>query len=73
MDFDRVLSASGILDKLEEHRWWEPETPGDRRDLTIADLTPFLGNARSFHARKACLYQKNYEFLPLLSEADFGS
>ena len=71
MDFDRILSASGVLEKLEEHRWWEPETPGDRRDLTDADLVPFLGNPHSFHARKACIYRKNYALLPLHSSADF--
>jgi SAM-dependent methyltransferase len=72
MDFDQILGASGVLDKLEEHRWWEPDAPGDRRDLMEADLLPFLGNPHSFHARKACIYRKNYARLPLFSSADFG-
>jgi SAM-dependent methyltransferase len=72
MDFDRVLSSSGVLDKVEEHRWWEPEAAGDRRDLTEADLLPFLGNPHSFHARKACIYRKNYSLLPLHIAVDFG-
>jgi len=37
------------------------------------DLQPFLANHLNYHARRGVVFRKDYQVLPLLSEADFAS
>ena len=71
MNFARPVLESGIMTMVHDRRWWEgPE--GDAPEVLIPDrLEPFLGNPLSYVARRACLFEKDYERLPLLTEGDF--
>ncbi len=73
MDFTVPVLASGVMRIAHDRRWWEgPE--GDAPEVLTPDrLEPFLGNPLSYVARRACLFEKDYEKLPLLTEGDFDS
>lgn len=70
-DFETAVLSSGIMLTRESVRFWEPE-PGRPIFLQEQDLEPFLGNPHSYHARKACVFEKDYEVLPLHDAADFS-
>lgn len=70
-DFENPILASGAMRLVDSARWWDAEVPGTVEYLTAAQLTDFRGNPLSYHARKACLFSKDYEALPLMSESDF--
>lgn len=46
--------------------------PGTVHPLEEADLLPFLGNHLNYHARRSAIFRKDYDAMPLLSEADFA-
>ena len=55
-DFELPVLASGAMRLVDSARWWDAETPGSVEYLGVEQLTPFLGNRLSYHARKACLF-----------------
>jgi SAM-dependent methyltransferase len=73
VDFEAPILASGIMHLVDEARWWDAEAPGTVEFLGREDLEPFRGNPLSYHARKACLFRKDYGALPLMSEGDFSA
>lgn len=70
-DFDNVISASGIMRKLEVSRWWVNPQNGKVYSITEDDLEKFEGNNISYHARKLVVYEKDYSLLPVKNESDF--
>jgi SAM-dependent methyltransferase len=71
-DFEAPILSSGVMKLVDSARWWDAEMPGTVEYLESEQLTPFLDNPLSYHARKACLFAKDYEVLPELSESDFS-
>jgi hypothetical protein len=71
MNFARPVLESGIMTMVHDRRWWEGSEGDAPAVLTPDRLEPFLGNPLSYVARRACLFEKNYETLPLLTEGDF--
>lgn len=70
-DFVPPILASGIMNVIEEHRWWDMNTPGAVHPITTEDLQPMLGNPLSYHARRGVLFAKDYSLLPSLAASDF--
>jgi SAM-dependent methyltransferase len=72
MDFTEPLMSSGVLNLVDERRWWEPEAGGPRVPLTSADLQPFRDRGVNYHSRKVATFRKNYSLLETLSESSFA-
>ncbi len=73
MDFTFPVLASGVMRLAHDRRWWEGPDGNRPEELTAAQLVPFKGNPLSYVARRACVFEKDYESLPLLNGADFVS
>jgi ubiquinone/menaquinone biosynthesis C-methylase UbiE len=75
VDFEKVVLASGIVQSILERRWvhniGEPEHPF--RSLAKVDLEPFLGNNFNYVARKAVVFEKRNDILPLYEEEHFNA
>lgn len=71
MDFTEPLLSSGVLELVDERRWWEPEAGGPRVPITEADLHPFLGRSLNYHSRKVATFRKNSNVLETLLESSF--
>lgn len=73
MDFERAVLASGIAKSVSQRRWVHnienPEHPF--RPLATADLEPFVGNRLNYVARKAVVFEKRTDVLPVYQEEDF--
>tara|TARA_Y100000996_G_scaffold407758_1_gene385776 strand:- start:467 stop:1174 length:708 start_codon:yes stop_codon:yes gene_type:complete len=70
-DFDQVVSASGVMKPIETMRWIDPSLYGKRKSLNLSNLKKFKNNPNSFYGRKLVVYEKDYGYLPLLTEKDF--
>lgn len=70
-DFDNLISASGIMRRLEVLLWWVNPQNDELCMLEQKDLEKFEGNNISYHARKLVVYEKDYSHLPIRTENDF--
>jgi len=73
VDFTGPVLASGVMRLSHDRRWWEGPDGNSPEELTPDRLVPFRGNPLSYVARRACVFEKDYELLPLLHETDFAS
>lgn len=71
-DFVPLILGSGIMRAVGDLRWWDGNDPGTVHAFEEADLLPFLGNHLNYHARRGAIFRKDYDAMPLLSEADFA-
>ena len=71
-DFVPALLASGLMDVVEDVRWWDQENPGSVEEVTVDQLEPFAGNPLNYHARRGTLFAKNYQQLPVLDGGYFS-
>lgn len=71
MDFTKPLLSSGILELVDERRWWEPEAGGPRVPVLEADLEPFFGRSLNYHSRKVATFRKDPNLLERLIESSF--
>lgn len=72
MDFTEPLMGSGVLELIDERRWWEPEAGGPRVPVTEADLHPFRSRSLNYHSRKVATFRKNDNLLATLQESSFA-
>ena len=72
MDFTKPLLSSGILELVDERRWWEPEAGGPRVPIAEADLNPFLSRSLNYHSRKVATFRKGSNLLKTLLESSFS-
>lgn len=72
MDFTVPLMSSGVLELVDERRWWEPVAGGPRVAITEADLVPFRSRALNYHSRKVATFRKSQNCLQTLSESAFS-
>ena len=72
MVFTEPLLSSGILELVDERRWWEPEAGGPRVPITEADLDPFLSRSLNYHSRKVATFRKSSNLLETLLESSFS-
>ncbi|MFM8154877.1 MAG: class I SAM-dependent methyltransferase [Actinomycetes bacterium] len=72
MDFTRPVLASGVMSLVADRRWWEGADGVSPEILDPSRLTPFAANPLSYVARRACVFDKDYETLPLLTAGDFA-
>lgn len=70
-DFVPAVLASGVMDLVEDRRWWDGNVIGACSPIIMQDLEPFLGNPLSYHSRRGALFMKNHTLLPLHGEQDF--
>ena len=70
-DFVPALLASGLVDVMEDVRWWDQESPGSVEEVRVDQLEPFAGNPLNYHARRGTLFAKNYQQLPVLDDGYF--
>ena len=70
-DFDSIVSASGLMKKIEILQWWVDPTDGKIKLLSKKDLQRFENNKLSFSSRKLVVYEKDFSLLPLKDESDF--
>ncbi len=70
-DFVPAIRASGVMNLVEDRRWWDGHVHGAINPVSQAELEPFLGNPLSYHARRGALFAKDHTLLPLHTEADF--
>lgn len=70
-DFDPIIRASGIMKPVEKIQWWVD--PISKQEITLSqqELHKFKGNPVSYHSRQLVVYEKNYDQLPIMREADF--
>lgn len=69
-DFENMIVGSGIMEALEEKRWY---VDSENRNLCLIEesqLNPFE-KIINYHSRKMVVFKKNYDFLPVKSEKDF--
>jgi len=71
MDFVPAILASGVMELQVEKRW-VTEPDGADRLIGVGELDPFLKNPLSYHARRGCIFRKDFDVLPVFSSADFG-
>jgi hypothetical protein len=71
VDFTVPMMSSGVVELVDERRWWEPEAGGPRVSLTEEDLVPFLSRPLNYHARKVATFRKDPNLLQTLSESAF--
>jgi len=71
MDFTVPMMSSGVLELVDERRWWEPEAGGPRVSVGEADLVPFRHRPLNYHARKVATFRKDRGLLQTLSEEAF--
>ena len=72
-DFVPALLASGLMDVMEDVRWWDHENPGSVEEVAVDQLEPFAGNPLNYHARRGTLFAKNYQRLPIFDGGYFGT
>ena len=71
-DFDSVISASGIMRRIEVLRYWVDPQSNTLCMISEEDLKPFDENIVSYHARKLVVYEKDFSHLPIKTEIDFS-
>lgn len=72
MDFTEPLLSSGVLELVDERRWWEPEAGGPRVPITEDELLPFPSRVLNYHSRKVATFRKNSDLLETLTESSFS-
>ena len=72
-DFVPALLASGLMDAVEDVRWWDQGNPGSIEEVTVDQLEPFAGNSLNYHARRGTLFAKNYQQLPVFDGGYFSA
>jgi ubiquinone/menaquinone biosynthesis C-methylase UbiE len=72
-DFVPPILASGVMEIIQEHRWWDMHTPGAVHAVTERELQPLVGNPLSYHARRGVLFSKDYTLLPSYTASDFNA
>ena len=70
-NFVPALLASGVMDVVDDVRWWDQEDPGSVEEVTVDQLNPFAGNPLNYHARRGTLFAKNYQQLPVFDDGYF--
>ena len=70
-DFDVIVSASGLMKRIEILQWWVDPDDGKIKLLSSKDLEKFENNKLSFSSRKLVVYEKDFSLLPIKDESDF--
>jgi ubiquinone/menaquinone biosynthesis C-methylase UbiE len=70
-DFEDLVLKSRIMKKVAEKRYWATPGADSVEFIKESQLTPFLGNHLSYHARKLVIFKKDYDLLPIFQESDF--
>ena len=70
-DFELPIISSGIMEVIEKKRWYIDPSSKKEIKLKNKDLIPFKNNLISYHSRKAVLFKKNYDLLPIYNESQF--
>ncbi len=71
MDFAPAILASGVMQTRDDRRWWEETDHGIPHPVSAADLAYFDGNPISYSVRRACIFEKDYDALPIRVASDF--
>jgi SAM-dependent methyltransferase len=72
MDFTEPMMSSGVLNLVDERRWWEPKAGGPRIPITEGELEPFRKRSLNYHARKVATFRKDDGLLQTLEETSFS-
>jgi ubiquinone/menaquinone biosynthesis C-methylase UbiE len=71
MDFVPAVLASGIMQCHDDRRWWELTDAGEPIPVSQDDLRAFDGNPISYAVRRGCIFEKDYDALPVRVASDF--
>ena len=69
-DFDKVISASGIMKPIETLTWWVDPKDGKIKKIPENEFLDFE-NKISYSSRKCVVYEKDFSYLPNKKESDF--
>ena len=71
MDFEPIIMASGIANKISSSCWWVDPKSGVKTAISEQDINTFKHNPLNYYARKMVIFEKQYAYLETYPEEYF--